>query len=52
MTALAAREMGYDVRVLDPEANCPASRDRDGDHRRAAGTMSRPRPGSHSRVTW
>jgi 5-(carboxyamino)imidazole ribonucleotide synthase len=25
MTALAAREMGYDVRVLDPEANCPAS---------------------------
>jgi 5-(carboxyamino)imidazole ribonucleotide synthase len=24
MTALAAREMGYDVRVLDPEANCPA----------------------------
>jgi 5-(carboxyamino)imidazole ribonucleotide synthase len=25
MTALAARDMGYDVRVLDPEANCPAS---------------------------
>jgi 5-(carboxyamino)imidazole ribonucleotide synthase len=24
MTALAAREMGYDVRVLDPEADCPA----------------------------
>jgi 5-(carboxyamino)imidazole ribonucleotide synthase len=25
MTALAARDMGYDVRVLDPEPNCPAS---------------------------
>jgi 5-(carboxyamino)imidazole ribonucleotide synthase len=24
MTALAAREMGYDVRVLDPEPDCPA----------------------------
>lgn len=24
MTALAAREMGYDVRVLDPESDCPA----------------------------
>jgi 5-(carboxyamino)imidazole ribonucleotide synthase len=24
MTALAARDMGYGVRVLDPEANCPA----------------------------
>lgn len=24
MTALAAREMGYDVRVLDPDADCPA----------------------------
>jgi 5-(carboxyamino)imidazole ribonucleotide synthase len=24
MAALAAREMGYDVQVLDPEANCPA----------------------------
>jgi 5-(carboxyamino)imidazole ribonucleotide synthase len=24
MTALAARDMGYDVRVLDPEATCPA----------------------------
>jgi 5-(carboxyamino)imidazole ribonucleotide synthase len=24
MTALAARDMGYDVRVLDPESSCPA----------------------------
>jgi 5-(carboxyamino)imidazole ribonucleotide synthase len=24
MTAMAARTMGYDVRVLDPEADCPA----------------------------
>jgi 5-(carboxyamino)imidazole ribonucleotide synthase len=24
MTALAARSMGYDVRVLDPDPNCPA----------------------------
>ena len=25
MTAMAARTMGYRVRVMDPEANCPAS---------------------------
>src|SRR5580692_7271365 len=25
MTAMAARTMGYRVRVLDPEAKCPAS---------------------------
>ena len=24
MTALAARSMGYDVQVLDPDPNCPA----------------------------
>ena len=24
MTAMAARTMGYDVRVLDPERDCPA----------------------------
>ncbi|MBM3908952.1 MAG: 5-(carboxyamino)imidazole ribonucleotide synthase, partial [Gemmatimonadetes bacterium] len=24
MAAMAARTMGYDVRVLDPEAHCPA----------------------------
>ena len=25
MTAMAARTMGYRVRVMDPEAKCPAS---------------------------
>ncbi|HEY9126919.1 MAG TPA: hypothetical protein VIM62_07315, partial [Acidobacteriaceae bacterium] len=25
MTAMAARTMGYRVRVMDPEAGCPAS---------------------------
>src|SRR5579862_5611490 len=25
MTAMAARSMGYHVRVMDPERNCPAS---------------------------